>query len=62
MECIYNYYAFEANQTNTSTDLVLAEDLVSSHFYALLGCLISGLFLVILGMCLRKNSRIDEHE
>ena len=61
VECVYKHYASETNYTNTSTNLVLAEDLASSHIYAILGCLISGLFLVILGICLRKNSRIDEH-
>ena len=48
----------------TATDLFLTEDesLLASITYAILGCLISGLFLVVLGLCLRKNSQSDENE
>ena len=46
------------------TDLYLIEDesILEALTYAALGFLIPGLFLVLLGLCLRKSGEINDEE
>ena len=64
MLCLFEKHVDYINSSTNVTDLYLIEDesILEVFTYAALGFLIPGLFLVLLGLCFRKSSEINDEE